>query len=140
MESQWIKVLSHLKGEASTLLHPVFLEYRLVLPFLFFKRSGIVNTNVCWRRNWQPTLILLPGKSHAQRSLVSCSPSGRKELDMTEQLTHTHTHTHTDVCVYKQMKSSNFSFSNCSFFLHKTLHEPDKTLFGQISYAWVKQN
>ena len=24
-----------------------------------------------WRRKWQPTLVLLPGKSHGQRSLVS---------------------------------------------------------------------
>ena len=30
--------------------------------------------------------VLLPGKSHGQRSLVGYSPWGRKELDMTEQL------------------------------------------------------
>ena len=29
---------------------------------------------------------LLPGKSHGQRSLLSYSPQGCKELDMTEQL------------------------------------------------------
>ena len=29
------------------------------------------------RRQWQPTLVLLPGKSHGQRSLVGCSPWGR---------------------------------------------------------------
>ena len=39
-----------------------------------------------WRRQWQPTPILLPGKSHGQRSLVGCSPWGRKESDTTEQL------------------------------------------------------
>ena len=39
-----------------------------------------------WRRNWQPTPVLLPGKSHGQRSLVGYSPWGRKELDMTERL------------------------------------------------------
>ena len=33
-----------------------------------------------------PTPVLLPGKSHGQRSLVGCSPWGRKELDTTEQL------------------------------------------------------
>ena len=38
------------------------------------------------RRQWQPTPGLLPGKSHGQRSLVGCSPWGRKELDMTEWL------------------------------------------------------
>ena len=38
------------------------------------------------RRQWHPTLVLLPGKSHGQRSLVGCSPWGRKESDMTQQL------------------------------------------------------
>ena len=33
-----------------------------------------------WRRQWHPTPVLLPGKSHGQRSLVGCSPWGRKEL------------------------------------------------------------
>ena len=39
-----------------------------------------------WRRKWQSTPILLPGKSHGQRSLVGYSPWGRKESDMTEWL------------------------------------------------------
>ena len=38
------------------------------------------------RRQWQPTTVLLPGKSHGRRSLVGCSPWGRKELDTTERL------------------------------------------------------
>ena len=39
-----------------------------------------------WRRQWQPTPVLLPGKSRGQRSLVGCSPWVCKELDMTEWL------------------------------------------------------
>ena len=39
-----------------------------------------------WRRKWQPTLVLLLGKFHGQRSLVGYSPWGPRELDMTEQL------------------------------------------------------
>ena len=39
-----------------------------------------------WRRKWQPIPVLLPGKSHEQRSLVGYSPWGRIELDMTERL------------------------------------------------------
>ena len=35
---------------------------------------------------WQPTPALLSGKSHGWRSLVGCSPWGRKESDMTERL------------------------------------------------------
>ena len=38
------------------------------------------------RRQWQPTQVLLPGKSHGRRSLVGCSPWGRWESDMTEWL------------------------------------------------------
>ena len=37
-------------------------------------------------RQWHPTPVLLSGKSHGWRSLVGCSPWGRQELDMTEQL------------------------------------------------------
>ena len=37
-----------------------------------------------WRKKWQPTPVLLPGKSHGPRTLVGYSPWGRKELDMTE--------------------------------------------------------
>ena len=39
------------------------------------------------RRQWHPTPVLLPGKSHGRRSLVDCSPWGRWGSDMTEQLT-----------------------------------------------------
>ena len=37
------------------------------------------------RRQRHPTPVLLPGKSHGWRSLVGCSPWGRKESDTTEQ-------------------------------------------------------
>ena len=38
------------------------------------------------RRQWQPTPVLLPGKSHRQRSLVGCSPWDREESDTTERI------------------------------------------------------
>ena len=41
---------------------------------------------ILWRRKWQPTLVLFPGKSHGQRSVVGYSPWGRKESDTTERL------------------------------------------------------
>ena len=34
--------------------------------------------------------VSLPGKSHGQRNLVGCSPWGRQESGMTEQLTLTY--------------------------------------------------
>ena len=36
-----------------------------------------------WRREWQPTLVYLPGESHGRRY----SPCGHKESDMTKRLT-----------------------------------------------------
>ena len=38
------------------------------------------------RRQWHPTPVLLPGKSHGQRSLVDCSQWGFEESDTTEWL------------------------------------------------------
>ena len=43
-----------------------------------------VSTLHYWRRKWQPTPVLLPGKSHGWRSLVGYNPWGRKESDTTE--------------------------------------------------------
>ena len=39
-----------------------------------------------WRRQWQTTPVLLPGKSPGRRSLVGFSPWGCEESDTTEQL------------------------------------------------------
>ena len=41
---------------------------------------------ILWRRKWQPTPVLLPGKSHGWRNLVGYSPQGRKESSTTEGL------------------------------------------------------
>ena len=41
--------------------------------YLLEEYQGIVS-GCDWRRQWQPTPVLLPGKSHGQRSLVGCSP------------------------------------------------------------------
>ena len=38
------------------------------------------------RRQWHPTPVLLPGKSHGWSSLVGCSPWGRWESGTTERL------------------------------------------------------
>ena len=39
-----------------------------------------------WRRQWHPTPVLLPGKSHRRKSLVGWRPWGLEESDRTEQL------------------------------------------------------
>ena len=53
-----------------------------VLSFLFLGHTP-PNSR---RRQWQPTPVLLLGKSHGQRSLVGYSPWGLEESDTTEQL------------------------------------------------------
>jgi len=40
--------------------------------------------NMSYIYTWQPTPVLLPGKSHGQRNLVGYSPWGCKESDTTE--------------------------------------------------------
>ena len=40
-----------------------------------------------WRREWHPTPVFLPGKSHGQGRLVG---GATKESDMMEQLNHHH--------------------------------------------------
>ena len=47
-----------------------------------------------WRREWQPTPVLLSGESHGLKCLVSDRPWGHKESDKTEATWHTH------ICVY----------------------------------------
>ena len=39
---------------------------------------------ILWRRTWQPTPVLLPGKSHGWKSLLGYSPWGHKESDTLE--------------------------------------------------------
>ena len=39
-----------------------------------------------WRREWQPTPVFLPGKSHGQRSLAVYSLWGHRDSDRTWQL------------------------------------------------------
>ena len=45
------------------------------------KKRGL--KEIFWRRKWQSTPVLLPGKFHGWRSLVGYSPRGRKESDTT---------------------------------------------------------
>ena len=71
------------------------------LPILFPLGIHVVVLNVCvsisalqirssipfrWRRQWHPTLVLLPGKSHGRRRLEGWSPLGRWGLDTIEWL------------------------------------------------------
>ena len=50
--------------------------------------SAWIESDLCrlWRRQWQPTPELLPGKSPGQRSLAGYSLWGHKESETTERL------------------------------------------------------
>ena len=66
--------------------------YRLVITFLPRSKRLLISWLQSEEISWgflylfHPTPVLLPGKSHGQRSLVGCSPWGREESDKTEHL------------------------------------------------------
>ena len=55
----------------SPCFHKAFSNLVLMLPFLY-----LLSIFTFRRRQWHPTPVLLPGKSHGRRSLVGCSPWG----------------------------------------------------------------
>ena len=68
-----------------------FLPLFLKLPSRTLELGGVslLFTESCSlsrRRQWHPTPVPLPAKSHGWRSLVGCSPRGCEESDTTERL------------------------------------------------------
>ena len=49
--------------------------------------GSIPGSKIPWRREWLPTPVLLPRKSHGWRSLAGYRPQGCPEWDMTLRLT-----------------------------------------------------
>ena len=72
-------------GEKGDMFNQIFLQVVFkaqpspTLGFLWFLQ-------IVWRRQWHPTPVLLPGKSHGRRSLVGCSPWGHEDSDTAERL------------------------------------------------------
>ena len=87
----------HCTHETNLYWKHIHIYIYIIYPFFFKKFSHIgyhrtLNSSLCymvgpywlsilcvcefvyWRRQWHPTLVLLPGKSHGWRSLVGCSP------------------------------------------------------------------
>ena len=67
-----------------SLRSPAMLQHRSL--FCTVTEPLVTSSQVFRRRQWHPTPVLLPGKSHGQRSLVGCSPWGRWGSDTTERL------------------------------------------------------
>ena len=76
--SHEIKKCFFLGKKAMTNLDSVLKSRDIILP------TKSIHSKL-WRRQWHPTPVLLPGKSHGWRSLVGCSPWGREVSDMTEK-------------------------------------------------------
>ena len=89
MGFKYISIHTHTHTHTHTYLERASLVAQMEknLPAVFNPWVG----KISWRRKWQPTPVFLPGEFHGHRSLVGYSKWGRKELDMTERLTHTHT-------------------------------------------------
>ena len=62
-----------------------------------------------WRRKWQPSPAVLPGKSYGQRSLAGYSPWGHKEPHMTKQLNSNNKQPFTCNihCIYNYLNNNN---------------------------------
>ena len=85
---------NNLGGSPWILMYKISPIYRCHWPFLVVQWERIhlpmqetwvqsLVRKILWKRKWQPTPVFLPGKSHAQGSLVDCSPWGCKRSDMT---------------------------------------------------------
>ena len=69
-----------------------------------------------WRREWQPTPVLLPGESHGQRSLVACSPQGLKESDTEWLSTYAHQlFTEISSCTFTSLPGNNDKEDFCTW-------------------------
>ena len=73
-------------GSSTYLRLLIFLLKNLILACASSSLTFSMMYSAYQRRQWHPTPVLLPGKSHGQRSLVGCSPWGHEESDMTERL------------------------------------------------------
>ena len=63
-----------------------------------FSKATVQKHQFFSTQQWHPTPVLLPGKSHGQRSLVGCSHQSSKESDTTEQLSmHACTYTYPQI-------------------------------------------
>ena len=78
-----------------------------------------------WRRQWQPTLVLSPGKPHGWRSVICYSPWGHRESDTTEQLHFT--------SLYFQEPELQPRFRSISSRVNPEL----PSILGTLSYAWL---
>ena len=87
---------------------------------------------ILWSRKWHVTPILLPGKSHGQRSLASYSPWGHIELDMTEHTMELKYYT-TKYLIFKKKKHTTEKPKS-------TRQTENKRQSGRCNFNHIKNN
>ena len=80
-ESSWTRDQTHVPCIGRWILNhwttrEIPFSWFLTHPFRFLENLFSMSNIQHWRRQWHPTPVLLPGKSHGWRSLVACSPWG----------------------------------------------------------------
>ena len=79
--------IKYIEKQANMSFFRILITALFSFPFSLRIHSGLLLTSpLDQRRQWQPTPVRLPGKSHGWRSVVGCSPWGRQESDTTERL------------------------------------------------------
>ena len=76
-------------SERGASLHLTWISQKEKKQISITEHIYVESRKIVWRRQWRPTPVLLPGKSHGQRSLVGGCPWGREESDMTGDFTFT---------------------------------------------------
>ena len=87
--SFWILVSSGLmpsSGIAGSLGASLVAQMVRHLPAMWETRVWSLSQEDPWRRKWQPSPVLLPGRFHGRRSLIGYSPWDLEESDTTEWL------------------------------------------------------
>ena len=86
-----------------------------------------------WRRKWQPTPVLLPGKSHGQRSLVGYSLWGHKSQTQLTDWTTTNS-IKMDYLTWGRVRCSSLRIINIweSFIMHITIQQAKKIKYCRL--------
>ena len=74
LDSKEIKPVNPKGNQSEYSLEGLMLELKIQYVGYLMERTDSLENR---RRQWQPSPVLLPGKSHGRRSLVGCSPWGR---------------------------------------------------------------
>ena len=74
LDSKEIKPVNPKGNQSEYSLEGLMLELKIQYVGYLMERTDSLENR---RRQWQPSPVLLPGKSHGRGSLVGCSPWGR---------------------------------------------------------------